>query len=79
MNFEHPAVRTVEGFDTFDLTGDLVVDLGLTTVFSIHNSVHSTPACRAAGWWPYFRGAREAGPTSADDGPAERAPGLHSL
>ncbi|WP_405607447.1 DUF402 domain-containing protein [Streptomyces sp. NBC_00076] len=32
VNFEHPMVRTVNGFDTFDLTVDLVVDPDLTTL-----------------------------------------------
>ncbi len=32
VNFEHPTVRTVDGFDTFDLTVDLVVDPDLTTL-----------------------------------------------
>ncbi|WP_244905226.1 DUF402 domain-containing protein [Streptomyces agglomeratus] len=30
VNFEHPTRRTEAGFDTFDLTVDLVVDPGLT-------------------------------------------------
>jgi hypothetical protein len=30
VNFEHPTRRTPDGFDTFDLTVDLVVDLDLT-------------------------------------------------
>ncbi|UFQ19938.1 DUF402 domain-containing protein [Streptomyces huasconensis] len=30
VNFEHPTRRTTEGFDTFDLTVDLVVDAYLT-------------------------------------------------
>ncbi|WP_251056830.1 DUF402 domain-containing protein [Streptomyces sp. ISL-94] len=29
VNFEHPATRTEAGFDTFDLTVDLVIDPGL--------------------------------------------------
>jgi hypothetical protein len=32
VNFEHPMVRTDRGFDTFDLTVDLVVDPDLTTL-----------------------------------------------
>lgn len=32
VNFERPTVRTVDGFDTFDLAVDLVVDPGLTTL-----------------------------------------------
>ncbi|MEU8434738.1 DUF402 domain-containing protein [Streptomyces sp. NPDC029216] len=30
VNFEHPTRRTADGFDTFDLTVDLVVDPGLS-------------------------------------------------
>ncbi|MFJ9469345.1 DUF402 domain-containing protein [Streptomyces caniferus] len=31
VNFEHPTTRTVDGFDTFDLTVDLVVDPDLSS------------------------------------------------
>lgn len=30
VNFEHPTTRTADGFDTFDLTVDLVVDPDLS-------------------------------------------------
>jgi hypothetical protein len=32
VNFEHPTARTPDGFDTFDLAVDLVIDPDLTTI-----------------------------------------------